>query len=288
MARRAVADRGRGGVRLAECTWPEAEALARDPRAVVLLPLGAIEQHGPHLPLMIDWMGSEELARLLTPHLVRAGFRPVLAPGLPYGVSGLAERWAGTVSLSSATLRRVVIELVEGLARHGFRRFVVTNYQADPGHLRAVGGAVRALARRRLHLVVAGFSPGDTVPSPMVNSRVLAAMRSPRPELEWHSGVLETALVLWVRPALVRWNVARQLRPCWVDFRRALTRGVRRSEQIALSGGYFGWPTAARAETGRRVMTLRARLIADHVVAALGGSVARRTAAGARLRRLVS
>ena len=135
-------------IRLAELTWPEARRLARAPRSVVLLPLGAVEQHGPHLPLSVDWIGSEELARRVAPHLRRRGWRPLLAPSLPYGASPLAAAWPGTVSLSSATTARLIVEVVRGLARHGFRRFVLTNYQADPGHLRAIARAARrALAR---------------------------------------------------------------------------------------------------------------------------------------------
>src|SRR5213076_3468238 len=83
-------------IRLAERTWPEAARLARDPRSVVLLPLGAIEQHGPHLPLLVDWLGAEELARRVAPYLRR----PLLLPGLPYGASPLARGFAGTISLS--------------------------------------------------------------------------------------------------------------------------------------------------------------------------------------------
>ena len=45
-------------IRLAERTWREAARLAADPRSVVLLPLGANEQHGPHLPLLVDWLGA--------------------------------------------------------------------------------------------------------------------------------------------------------------------------------------------------------------------------------------
>jgi hypothetical protein len=56
---------------LARLTAPEAARLARDPKAVVFLPLGAIEQHGPHLPLLVDWRGAEELARRVAPHLRR-------------------------------------------------------------------------------------------------------------------------------------------------------------------------------------------------------------------------
>jgi creatinine amidohydrolase/Fe(II)-dependent formamide hydrolase-like protein len=49
------------------------------PRRGSLLPLGAIEEHGPHLPLLVDWLGAEELARRLAPHLARSGWHPVLA-----------------------------------------------------------------------------------------------------------------------------------------------------------------------------------------------------------------
>src|ERR1700752_2832909 len=119
-------------IRLAERPRAAAARRARDPRSVVLLPLGAVEQHGPHLPLLVDWLGAEELARRIAPHLTRAGFRVVLAPAIPYGASPLAETWPGTVSLSRATLVRVIVDVVQSLARHGFRRVVLSNYQADP------------------------------------------------------------------------------------------------------------------------------------------------------------
>src|SRR3989442_690321 len=125
-------------IRLAERTWPEAARLARDPRSVVLLPLGAIEQHGPHLPLLVDWLGAEELARRVAPHLRRGGFRPIVLPGLPYGASPLARGFAGTISLSARTLVAVAAEILDALAAHGFRRFVLANYQADPAHLAAM------------------------------------------------------------------------------------------------------------------------------------------------------
>jgi hypothetical protein len=109
-------------------------------------------------------------------------------------------------------------------------------------------------------------------------------MRSPRREREWHSGELETAMMLSVRPDLVRRAVARRLRPVWVDFRAALARGARSFRDMAPgTGGYFGWPAVARAETGRSVMALRARLIADELVRGLRRPGARpRPRAGGR------
>jgi creatinine amidohydrolase/Fe(II)-dependent formamide hydrolase-like protein len=88
-------------------------------------------------------------------------------------------------------------------------------------------------------------------------------MRSPRPEREWHGGELETAMMLAVAPRLVRRATARRLSPAWTDWAGALARGADRFERLLPGGrGYFGWPAAARAATGRRVMALRGRLIA--------------------------
>jgi creatinine amidohydrolase len=258
-------------IRLADLTHPEARALARDPRTVVLLPLGAVEQHGPHLPLSVDWLGAEEIARRIAPPLRRGGYRPVLAPALPYGVSTLAVDWCGTVSLSRATLRRVIVEIVRALASHGFRRVVLTNYQADPDHLRAMAGAVRELGRsRRVQVLVAGFSPGPSANDPMLSPRVRALMRSPAPDFEWHSGELETAFMLSLAPRLVRRGIAKRLRPARVDFRAALRQGVTRFSEMNPHGhGYFGSPALAHPDTGRRAMTLRARLIATDLLRSL-------------------
>ncbi len=237
----------------------------------MLLPLGAIEQHGPHLPLLVDWLGAEEIARLLAPRLSRAGWRPILAPALPYGVSTLAETWAGTASLSRATLARCIVEIVRNLGRAGFRRFVLVNYQADPDHIRAMGAARRALERDgQMQVLFAGFGPDSSVHALMVDPRVMKLLRSPRPGLEWHSGELETALVLATRPTLVRRRLVPGLRPRWVDFRGALAHGARRFEELGAGRqGYFGWPAAARADTGRKALALRARLFAEHLVGQL-------------------
>jgi creatinine amidohydrolase len=258
-------------IQLAELTAPEAAKLAHSPKIVVIVPLGAIEQHGPHLPLLVDWRGAEELAYRIAPHLARAGWRPVLAPPIPYGVSTLAVGWPGTVSLTIATLRRLVVEVVSGLASQGFRRVVLTNYQADPDHLRAIDAARRELTRRRrVQVLVAGFEHGANPMSPMTDPRVRALLRSPRPEAEWHSGELETAFMLSVDRRLVRTRIARRLPPAWFDFRGALARGAHNFRRLGPGGdGYFGWPAVARARTGRAAMALRGKLIAAELVRAL-------------------
>src|SRR5438309_1426505 len=210
-------------IRLAERTWPEAARLARDPRSVVLLPLGAIEQHGPHLPLLVDWLGAEELARRVAPHLRRGGFRPIVLPGLPYGSSPLARGFAGTISLSARTLVAVATEILDALAAQGFRRFVLANYQADPAHLAAMARIKRGVERRRgVRVFFAGFAPSPRAQRAMTDARITRLLRSPTPEREWHSGEMETALVLATRPGLVRRRLAQRLPAHWVDVRAPL------------------------------------------------------------------
>jgi creatinine amidohydrolase/Fe(II)-dependent formamide hydrolase-like protein len=132
--------------------------------------------------------------------------------------------------------------------------------------------ARRTLTRgKKLRVVFAGFAPDPAANSAMVNPRVHRLLRSPRPESEWHSGELETAMVLAARPDLVRRSLMRTLPPAWVDFRGRLHRGARRFREIdARTRGYFGWPAAARAETAVKVMRLRGKLIAAEVIRALG------------------
>ncbi len=93
--------------------------------------------------------------------------------------------------------------------------------RAPPCH-----GPHRALCRKagRVQVLFAGFAPGHSNAA-MVNPRITALLRSPRPDEEWHSGELETAMVLAVHPGLDRRALARRLPPGWVDVRRAPAAG---------------------------------------------------------------
>ena len=140
--------------------------------------------------------GAEEIARRIAPHLTRApGIAWCWRPALPYGASPLAERWPGTVSLSRGTLVRVIVEVIRGLARSGLpalRPRQLSGRRRTPAR---DGRGAHAIARGAG--AVRGLQPGRRRPSsPMVNPRVRALMRSPEPDREWHSGELETALML--------------------------------------------------------------------------------------------
>ncbi|WP_413810722.1 creatininase family protein [Streptomyces sp. OE57] len=106
---------------LGEMSWTEAlDAAQSDP--VVLLPVGTIEQHGPHLPLHEDSIVAEFVAKA-----VAEATDALVAPTMMYGHSPTFRGYAGTINLRHETLTSVITDICEELIRHGFRRIVVVN-----------------------------------------------------------------------------------------------------------------------------------------------------------------
>jgi creatinine amidohydrolase len=176
----------------AELTTAEFAALDRE-RAVAVLPLGAIEQHGPHLPLAVD---AALAAGLLETALARLPAEPpVLAlPALAVGHSPEHQGFAGTLSLSGETAIRMWTELGEGVARAGVRRLVLFN--AHGGNPPAMDIVARELRQRARMLVVpASYWELGSAEGLLPAGELKAGI---------HAGALETAMMLHLRPDLVR------------------------------------------------------------------------------------
>src|SRR5438045_5592055 len=113
----------RGPVHWERLTWEEIAALRRQGMDMVILPVGATEQHGPHLGLEVDTVSAARLAQTVS-ELTGV---PVL-PALPYGCSlGHSRRWPGTVALSPHTLIDLVAEIGDWVIAAGFRRVLILN-----------------------------------------------------------------------------------------------------------------------------------------------------------------
>ena len=136
--------------RLGELSWTQVKELAAtDP--IVLLPIGAVEQHGPHLPIHEDSIVAEWVAdRLADENGV------YVAPALHYGHSGTFRGYNGNLSLSQATLRNVTYEILEALVQSGFRRIIIVNNNG--GNVGPVTGAALD-ARRDFGILVGHLYP---------------------------------------------------------------------------------------------------------------------------------
>ncbi|WP_232701934.1 creatininase family protein [Halobacterium wangiae] len=184
----------RDSVRLAELSWTDVEAALEGGVDTVVVPLGATEQHGPHLPLDTDTRLAAELAERVARRLGGA----LVAPAIPVGPSTEHTGFPGTISVSPETLTALLRDYVDSFEAQGFERVVVL-----PGHggsFPVVEAAFPELARetdvdviavtglrRYMELLESGLrEAGIDVEEPVV-----------------HAGASETAMVLAVAPELV-------------------------------------------------------------------------------------
>jgi creatinine amidohydrolase len=256
---------------LAKIPFTEALRLARTGRSVVLLPVGVVEEHGAHLPLGLDSFAAETYASSAAPHLEERGYEVVVAPTINYGVARAAIDFPGTLSLEPETLKAMVVQIGRSLARHGFERQVILNGHRDLHHMKALDDARATLVEENSAKVLCvGFAHDPEVTTASYRDGVKHLYQSARPDREGHGGESETSVALHAFPDLVKREVIGHLSPNFdydVDAFRNETK-----DYGSLSGGrgYFGSPQAASAETGRQLVAIRGRNIAQLILKAWG------------------
>ena len=215
---------------LDQLSWIDVAAhLARDPRLII--PVGALEQHGPHLPLGSNVLIARRFALDLS-----LEFGVLRAPTFSFGVNVRTERaYAGTASLGRKTLHRALNELLDGWEAHGVTEFIlITAHRHDP-HLEALATLVTTRARVRVV---------DIWDVPIHD--LLEAQTSAE-----HAGEAETSLMLHLYPGLVRMDRARDFELSPEEFRRYMRGGM--PAPPAGGTGCVGRPTVATEEKGRRI-----------------------------------
>lgn len=239
-------------MRLGELTSAE---LADDTRpAVVLLPVGAVEPHGPHAPLETDTLislGMCERAALLVTEA-----RVLVAPTIAYGVTRYAAGLPGAVGISEATLRALVAEVCESLRAQGLDRIVVVNNHFEPEHVATLRAAVAELGEGVVLL--------DLLRRANVE-RLTEEFRSG----SCHAGRYETSLVLADRPELVDAARMAALPANPVDMPAAIAAGRTDFAAMGMGEGYCGAPAEASAEEGEATFETLATLLAETIRALL-------------------
>jgi creatinine amidohydrolase len=224
--------------------------------AIVILPVASLEQHGPHLPVEVDSMLGETVARRAALKLVERG-QPVLV--LPVLWTGLSEHhmsFGGTITLDNAAFAAVVEGIVRSVLRHGFKRIVLLN---------AHGGNENALRS-----ITDDLTPKLGVPIVQFTYWYAAAVAIAK-ILETQGGLqhaceAETAMMLAVRPELVATDrIPLAKANTTPDVADIVGGGVYRWRSIgSRSGsGVIGNPEAASAEKGERLFEAIASALAD-------------------------
>jgi creatinine amidohydrolase len=256
---------------LAKIPFPEVERLAKSGRALVILPVGVVEEHGAHLPLGMDSFAAEAYAASTAPHLEEAGYEVVVAPTINYGVARAAIDFPGTLSLEPETLRSMVVDIGRSLARHGLNRLVVLNGHRDMYHTRALDEARRILVdEKTAEVLCLGFTSDAALTAACYREGVKQFYKSPQPDREGHGGESETAVALYAFPETVRQELIPQLEPNFDYDVEAFRNETKDYWSLSGGRGYFGWPQAAMAETGKQLIGVRGENIARMILKAWG------------------
>jgi creatinine amidohydrolase len=194
-----------------ELTRPAFEEwLKEDPAPVVVIGLGSIEQHGPHLPL-----GTDSLTACRYIHEVAKRSNSVCVHPCYPGYSPHHMAFAGTITFSEGTLLAVLMDTIGSLSRHGLKRFLIVNIHG--GNTNIANLAVQ-LAKREFNVMVAApVGPGDTR---------IGKVHADRQKRHWdvHSGPTETGTGLHLFPELVEmrrledWKPTLTMDPTLMEF----------------------------------------------------------------------
>jgi mycofactocin system creatininase family protein len=210
-----------GVLELAQAHWPEVE---RDPRQLLVVPVGSLEQHGPHLPLDTDTRIALAVARRACAG--RSGV--ALAPPLPVGASGEHAAFPGTLSIGSEALASCLIELGRHASLHWPALLLVNGHGGNVTAVEAAAGRLR------------------------YEGRACLAWHAALPEGDAHAGRSETSIMLALAPGTVRLDAAErgEVRPLERILPLLRERGVR----AVSANGVLGDPAGASAAEGERLL----------------------------------
>jgi creatinine amidohydrolase/Fe(II)-dependent formamide hydrolase-like protein len=239
---------------LGELTWPEAEKRFKEVD-VALLPVGAIEQHGPHLPLDSDAFDADYLARRVAESCSEP--KPFVLPLISYGVSYHHEDFSGTISVSPETLSKIVYDIGMSAVRHGITKLVIINGHGGNGP--ALHFAAQML-NRDTHIFTC-VDTGETS-----DPDIYAMAETPN---DVHAGEIETSTTLATRPHLVRPGKARKFIPRfssrYLDFTSKRSVGWYAHTSKISSSGVLGDPTKGTREKGERMWQVMIKHLVEFV-----------------------
>ncbi len=226
---------------LAEMTWPEVLQATEDRKAVALVPLGATEAHGPHLPLATATYVAIDTAKRAARKLKGHGVRAIVFPNISYSVSERAADFPGTLSLSRATALAFLKEVALNATRH-FRAMAFVNTHLDAAHLEVlkqvvdeskkagVSACFLDLTKKRWSQQLGeAFQKGD------------------------HAGAFDTSAMMALNLPLVREHERISIPPM-DGLVASMKKGAKTFKEAGGEDAYFGDPGAATIEDGENIL----------------------------------
>ena len=229
-------------------------------QTVAILPTGAIEAHGPHLPLGTDIAIADAMARAGARRLAIRDLHVLILPALPVAPAPFAAEFAGTISTPAESTTQIVIGIVRSLASHGVRLTAIANAHHDPAHVAALRAAASSVAEEgRATLVFPDLT----------RRRWAQRLTEEFQSGACHAGRYEGSIVLAEQPAAVDTTLMRSLPPNPRSIVEAIQNGHKTFAEAGGPDAYFGFPAEASVEEGRQTIETLGAILEEAVLEAL-------------------
>lgn len=247
----------------ADHTWTEIQALldrqTPERPLVTILPAGATEAHGPHLPLQTDRVIALAMARRGAEILAEHGITARVLPPLDYTAAPFARGFSGTVSVRPETVTALVVDLGTALALQGVKVLALANAHLDPAHLGALYAARKALTE-------SSETVGLRIVFPDVTRKPWALRLTEEFQSgACHAGQYEGSIVMASRPELVRNGVRTSLETRPISLSQAIRNGLTSFEEAGGKEAYFGDPAAASRQEGLATIQTLGEILAEAI-----------------------
>lgn len=253
---------------MADMTYVQIEAAAKE-KAIILLPVGVIEEHGPHLPLGVDAYGSYINAKLVKAELENKGIQALIAPPFYWGMNNCTASFPGSFTVREETMVGLLWDIMASLKRWGFEKVFIINHHYDEAHNRALKTAIqkaRLDTGIRAYWIIDGFLAkrfrfNGREPYLLIYEALHA---SPSKYLELHADSYETSLMVDYFADLVDLEMLKSLRSTDLTVHELLVwrRGWDEAREITPQG-FFGDPAAASPGRGKSLIEEGGKRIAE-------------------------
>jgi len=233
-----------------------AAARAGSSPTCVLVPVGSVEPHGPHLPLGTDTLISERASLRAVDVLRREGVLTYVAPSVPYGVTDYARGFAGALSIPGPVLTAFLEALARSILGEGISHVCFVNNHLEPAHDAAVRAAIGALR------------PGSASVACPLTRRWARTLSEEFKRGDCHAGRYETSLVLAADASRVRPS-ALTLPNVPISLADGIREGKASFYEMGIARAYTGAPQEATAEEGDALYEKLAAMIVGEVKDAL-------------------
>lgn len=271
-----------------DMTFPEFET-AVSKSDIALIPISAIEEHGPHLPLSTDSIiVNGQLADVQT-HLRNQGIETIIGPNLHIGITTEADDWSndgtymypGSLTISADTFTALYLDLIRSMRKNGLRRFFLYSGHYGPRHLKVVAGVAEQASTKLEDVKVFALIHSESVErfglasNPHVlpvdrgrNFKLLAELlgRGSESPTSTHADGTETSEVLYRQPGAVRGKYQELPEATSSRFFKAYLAGDRDANPDGMGGFPFNQASAA---AGKAIAEFRTLSIAATIIDAL-------------------